>query len=74
METLRLGRPKFNEKLWEPWGFFTVRNNVKYLKVKIKAIPITGRRGLQGCEKSRIQYFLENCLTDGGEVVRLTRR
>jgi hypothetical protein len=31
-----------------------------------KAIPVTDRGGLQGCEKSRPPYFLDNRLTDGG--------
>jgi hypothetical protein len=46
-------------------------------KVHIKtynAIPVTGREGPQGCETSRLPHFLQNRLTDSGEVVRLTRR
>jgi hypothetical protein len=39
-----------------------------------KAIPVTGRGGPQGCETSRLPYFLDGRLTDGGEVVSLTRR
>jgi hypothetical protein len=39
-----------------------------------KAIPVTGRGGPQGCETPRLPYFLDNRLTDGGEVVSLTRR
>jgi hypothetical protein len=38
---------------------------------KGKAIPVTGR---EGCETSRLPLFLDNRLTDGGEVVSLTRR
>jgi hypothetical protein len=34
-------------------------------------IPVTGRGGPQGCETSRPPHFLENRLTDGGEVVSL---
>jgi hypothetical protein len=37
-----------------------------------KSYPIP-RRGTYGCETSRLPYFLENRLTDGGEVVSLTR-
>jgi hypothetical protein len=39
-----------------------------------KAIPVTGREGLYGCETSRLPHFLDSPLTDGGEVVSLTRR
>jgi hypothetical protein len=42
--------------------------------VKRKTIPVTGGRGLQGCEMSRTPHFLDNRLREGGEVVRLTRR
>jgi hypothetical protein len=43
-------------------------------KNKGKAIPVTGRGGPQGCETSRLPHFLDNRLTDGAEVVSLTRR
>jgi hypothetical protein len=39
-----------------------------------KAIPVTGRGGPYGCETSRLQHFLDNRLTDGGEAVSLTSR
>jgi hypothetical protein len=39
-----------------------------------KAIPVTGRGGPYGCETSRLPQFLENRLTDGGEVVSLLHR
>jgi hypothetical protein len=35
---------------------------------------VTGHEGPQGCEASRLPRFLDNRLTDGGEVVSLTRR
>jgi hypothetical protein len=38
--------------------------------IKGKAI----RRGPKGCETSRLPYFLDNRLTDGGEVASLTRQ
>jgi hypothetical protein len=41
---------------------------------KGKAIPVTGREGPWGCETSRLPYFLDNQLTDVGEVVSPTRR
>jgi hypothetical protein len=36
-----------------------------------KAIPVTGHGGPQGCEMLRLPHFLDNWLTDGGEVVSL---
>jgi hypothetical protein len=39
-----------------------------------KAIPVTGHGGPKGCETSRLPHFLDNRLTDGAEVVSLTRR
>jgi hypothetical protein len=39
-----------------------------------KALPLTGREGPLGCETSRLPHFLDNRLTDGGEVVSLTGR
>jgi hypothetical protein len=41
---------------------------------KCKAIPVTGRGGPYGCEMPRLLHFLDNRLTDGGEVVSLRRR
>jgi hypothetical protein len=43
-------------------------------KTEGKAIPVTGREGPLGCGTSRLPQFLDNRLTDGGEVVSLTRR
>jgi hypothetical protein len=43
-------------------------------KKEIKAIHVRGRGGPEGCEMSRLPHFLDNRLTDGGEVVSLTRR
>jgi hypothetical protein len=39
---------------------------------KGKSIPVRGSRGPYGIEKSRLPHFLENRLTDGGEVISLT--
>jgi hypothetical protein len=39
-----------------------------------KAIPVTGLGCPQGCETSRLPHFLDNRLTDGGEVVSLKHR
>jgi hypothetical protein len=42
------------------------KRNVKKSKSKSKAIPVTGRESLQGCEMSSFPHFLDNRLTDGG--------
>jgi hypothetical protein len=39
-----------------------------------RTIHVTGRGDPQGCETSRLPRYLENRLTDGSEVVNLTRR
>jgi hypothetical protein len=36
---------------------------------KGKAIPVTRRGGPYGCETSRLPHFLDNRLTESGEVV-----
>jgi hypothetical protein len=43
------------------------------LLLKANAIPVIGRGGPWDCETSRLQHFLDNRLTDGGEVLSLTR-
>jgi hypothetical protein len=40
-------------------------------KVKKVKLPYTGSEGPQGCETSRLPHYLDNRLTDGGEVVSL---
>jgi hypothetical protein len=57
----------------ERTGLSFVRVTV-YSKKKSKAIPVTGREGLQGCETLRVPHYLGNRLKDGGKVVSLTRR
>jgi hypothetical protein len=37
-------------------------------------LSVTGRGGPQGSETSRLPHFLDNRLTDGGEIVSLKRR
>jgi hypothetical protein len=44
------------------------------VKVKGKAIPVTGREDPQGCETSRLPHFLYNRLTDDGKVTSLMHR
>jgi hypothetical protein len=41
---------------------------------KDKPIPVTDRGGPEGCETLRLPYSPDNRLTDGGEIVSLTRR
>jgi hypothetical protein len=43
-------------------------------KVKAKLALKTGCGGPYGCETSRLPHFLDNRLTDGGEILNLTRR
>jgi hypothetical protein len=38
-------------------------------QVKGKAIPVTGLGGLWACKMSRLAYFLDSQLTDGGKIV-----
>jgi hypothetical protein len=47
---------------------------VKKVKKKGKSIHVTGRGSPWSCKTTRLQQFLENRLTDDGEVVSLTRR
>jgi hypothetical protein len=48
---------------------------IYFIKSKIgKDIPVTGRGGSYGCERSSLPHFLDKRLTDGGKVVSPTRR
>jgi hypothetical protein len=48
---------------------------VNYCKGKKgKSIPVKGRGGPKGCEPSRFSHYIDNRLTDCGEVVSLMRR
>jgi hypothetical protein len=52
-----------------------ISENILCLSLALcKDIPVTGRRGPLGCETSRLPHFLDNRLTDGGEVVSLMCR
>jgi hypothetical protein len=44
------------------------------LDKKGNAIPVRSCGGPYGCETSRLPHFLDNRLTDGSEVVNLTRQ
>jgi hypothetical protein len=53
---------------WIPLQWVTLNNK------KSKAIRVRGKPGPYGCETSRLPYCLDSRLTNGGEVVSLTRR
>jgi hypothetical protein len=48
--------------------------NVASVNGKGKALPVTGREGPYCCKVSTLPHFLDNRLTDGGEVFSLTHR
>jgi hypothetical protein len=54
-------------------GFWIPTKTGSFMLGKGKAIPVTGREGPEGCETSRLPHFLDNRLTNGGEVVSSTR-
>jgi hypothetical protein len=47
-------------------AFFPRRAVLLLCDGKVKAIPVTDRGGLYGCETSRLPHFLDTRLTDGG--------
>jgi hypothetical protein len=49
-------------------------HTLSVLLIKVKAFPVTGRGGLQGCEMLRTPCCLEKELTDGGKAVNPTHR
>jgi hypothetical protein len=57
------------DRFWGPSSLLTNGGREE----ESKAIPVTGRGGPYGCETLRLPHFLDNRLTDGGEV-SLTRR
>jgi hypothetical protein len=72
---------QFSELSFLPYTTVNVTNlHIKFtvtlvkLKKRGKAIPVAGRGGPHGCETSRLPYFLNNRLTDGGEAANLRRR
>jgi hypothetical protein len=57
-------------------SLFVLGPNILFISLFLKegkSLPVIGRGGSQGCEKSRLPHFLDNRLTDGGEVVSPTR-
>jgi hypothetical protein len=75
---------RLNKQAWVNSGMITKKISMDkcihwsthkhILQIKGKAIPVTGRGGPQGSETSKLPHFLDNWLTDGGEVVSLTHR
>jgi hypothetical protein len=57
-----------------PYMTSPIVQNSCVVKVKGKAIPVTGHGGRLGCETSGLPHFLDNRLIDGGEAVCLTTR
>jgi hypothetical protein len=53
---------------------FMIMNAGWWGKEDMKKSSVTSRGGPWGCETSRLPHFLDNLLTDGGEVVSLARR
>jgi hypothetical protein len=52
-------------------SIFYVITSYSKVKDKSKIIPVLGRRGLWDRDIARIPNFVDNRLTDGGEVVSL---
>jgi hypothetical protein len=53
---------------------FRQKGREKFLTCEIKAVPLTGRGGLQCCETLRTPRCLDNRLADGGAALSLTLR
>jgi hypothetical protein len=54
--------------------FLLLCRRLKFPIIKVNVIPATARGAPYDCETSRSPHFLDNRLTDDGEVVSLTRR
>jgi hypothetical protein len=52
----------------------TTPHEINIYIYKGKAIPVRGREGPWDCETSRLPHFLDNQLSDGGQVVSLMRQ
>jgi hypothetical protein len=56
-------------------SYFSCEKHITNIGKKLgKAIHLTGREALKGCETSRISHFIDNRITDGVKVASLTRR
>jgi hypothetical protein len=53
-------------------GFHSANYWLLLQQKKSKAIPVTGRGSLRGCEVLKIPLCLDNWLTDSGKIVSLT--
>jgi hypothetical protein len=64
-----------NGNFWKYYtGCFIFSRGYSCGHKKRKAIFVIRRGGPKDCETSRLPHFLDNWLTDGGEVVTLTRQ
>jgi hypothetical protein len=76
---LRIGSPRLIQYQPEarPEGLFHDQDDdgrTVWEGKKCKDIPVTGRGGPYGCERSRLPHYLDKRLTDGGKVVSPTCR
>jgi hypothetical protein len=60
----------FNLYVFKVGGVNTKRSELNYTN---KSYPVTGLEGPEGCEMLRLPHFPVYRLTDGDEVVSLTR-
>jgi hypothetical protein len=64
-----------------PVSYEQIRRNRRFKSISIRpagphsrALLATGRGGLGGCQMLRTSHCLGNLLTDGGKLIRFTRR
>jgi hypothetical protein len=69
---MRIGRRNRNARRY--LDVKSKRKEVYGVKLKGKAILVTGRGGPLGCETSRLPHYVGSRLTDGGQFVILTLR
>jgi hypothetical protein len=70
------GSPRFVRRIALLTRHYFIANFTSFLRIKkkSKAITVTGRGGLYGCEMLRIPHCLYNRLTDGGKFVSPAHR
>jgi hypothetical protein len=67
-------KPSFPLACWDSTHFTVMTILYNMVSRNVPGKTNNSHRGPQGCETSRLPHFLENPLTDGGEVVSLTRQ